>query len=316
MALFAVLAVMLPEYVFVESRIASGLYFGDGPHIASLTIAPLAIYALILFLRHGGRKNLVMSAFLSSVIVLTSPFGFTTYLIFALIAAFSEMLLGHGRLKLMRFVFIFVLAAAMVSFWYNPAFAVWLVFGPMGKEVRDLLWSLLPLSFFALPVLATFGYLLFDRRPNLQPVFLGFFWTAVFLVMFLVAERSIATPASRYLPELGIALSFLIGVGLTALVDALKMAKIALIPALNKPAFSNPAITLLLVILIAAVILPRGRLISDMKALENVENNLGRGRYWLERENYGGTAAILGYLISGGTIVTLFYMERKARRAK
>lgn len=309
--LFAVLIAALPEYVFAESRIASGFFYGDGPHIASLAIVPLAVIGLILFLRRGGKTNLVATALLGALVMLTSPIGFGTYVIFAIVAGFSEMLLGFGRLKLARFLVAFILSAAMVSFWYNPAFVFWLIFGPMGKEIRMVVWNLVPMSFFILPVLGTFGYLLFSRKPGLQPAFLGFFWTAVFLIIILVAKGNGTAFSSRYLSELGIALSLLVGLLLTALVDGLKSSRITLVPALNKPSFSNPIIALLLVVLFIAVVLPRQRLFGDIRAMEKESGGFSKGRYWLEKESFGGLHSILGYVITGGTVGSLVFLKMK-----
>src|SRR5690554_1111094 len=96
-------------YPFVRTRVSSGFHAGDGPHIASLAIVPLAVYFLLKFLRKGQFNNLLSATLSSAAVALISPFGFFMYMIFSLISTFSEMLLGKGRLKASRFIAILVL---------------------------------------------------------------------------------------------------------------------------------------------------------------------------------------------------------------
>jgi len=82
--------------------------------------------------------------------------------------------------------------------------------------------NLLPVSFFLLPLLGIFGFLLFENRPQLQPMFIAFFLTVGFGLFSLGA--GIAHPAHhRFLPAFGISLAFLIGILAVMLFDFLRL---------------------------------------------------------------------------------------------
>src|SRR3989344_8997585 len=140
-------------------------FFGeDSPHIASLTLIPLALLTQIQFLREGKFINLFFASLFVALVALTSPFGFFVLLAFATVTTFSEMLLGTGRLKIFRFLVIILVAAGLSSFWYNPHFGLALIMGPVGEEVRETVARLIPISFFIVPILAAFGFLLLIRH--------------------------------------------------------------------------------------------------------------------------------------------------------
>src|SRR4030042_4233926 len=131
-ARFAVMVVSVPFTPFLRTRVEMALTGIEGPHVVSLSLIPLAIYGLLAFIHSGGIKNLFIASFSAALVALISPFGFITYSIFASITTFSEILLGTGRLKFIRFIAVMILIGGFSSFWYNPAFFAWMVTGPMG----------------------------------------------------------------------------------------------------------------------------------------------------------------------------------------
>lgn len=213
--------VSLPVGIFLPLRINLGLLGEDGSHIASLTLIPLVCLLLLRFLRQGNFWAGLFSALGTTVVALASPIGVIVLFIFMGVITFSEMLLGRGRLKLIRFLTVFVLAVGFSAFWYNPKFVILTINSPQGQLVRKTFFNLFPVSFFLLPILGVFGFLLFENRPQLQPIFIAFFLTIGFGVFSLGAGVAYPIP-SRFLPAFGISLAFLLGILVVGLVDFIR----------------------------------------------------------------------------------------------
>jgi len=201
----------LPIGIFLPLRVSLGLYASDGAHMASLTFIPLVCLLLLKFLRKGSFWMGIFSALGTTLVALTSPIGLLVLTIFMMVITFSEMLLGRGRLKALRFLLVLVLTAGFSAFWYNPKFVILTIQSPQGQFIRKTLGNLLPISFFLLPILGVFGFLLFENRSNLQPMFIALFLTVVFCLFFLGAGVTHLFP-SRFLPAFGISLAFLLGI--------------------------------------------------------------------------------------------------------
>ncbi len=217
----SVLITSLPMGIFLTLRVKLGLLAQDGAHIASLTLTPLVCLLLLRFLRHGNFWAGIFSALGVALVALTSPIGLVVLLVFLGIVTFSEMLLGRGRLKMLRFLLVLVLAAGFSAFWYNPKFVILTIQSPQGQLIKKTLSNLLPISFFLLPLLGVFGFLLFENRPGLQSLFIAFFLTIGFGLFSIGAGVAHPTP-SRFLPALGISLSLLLGIILTWFFDFLR----------------------------------------------------------------------------------------------
>lgn len=314
-ALVATLVVSLPFYPFSQIRANSAFLRGDAPHIAALTVAPLALYGLIAFLKNGGAKSFIIASIFSSIVVLISPFGFLTYAIFAGIAGFSEMLLGSGRLKLFRLVAIFVVSAALSAFWYNPSFSYWIITGPMGEDFRLMLGKLFPISFFALPVLASFGYLLFDRKPNLQPLFQASFFTIAFLMIALAGGGIFPSHPSRYAAELGFSIAFVVAVVSVKIVDYIRFlpdGKLLFVGLsnINARLVADAAVVGLFTILVSGIIFGRERLLSEKEKVLGIWSGVAKGEIWVAKDRFGGFSRALGYAITGGSVVGLTFVSR------
>jgi hypothetical protein len=316
-ALLAGLLVSLPLSPFAGARVRATFFNVEGPHMASLAVVPLAIGGLLAFLHHGGWKNLFLASLTASLVGLISPFGLLAYLIFAGIATFSEVLLGHGRLKLARLALVFVLMAGFSSFWYNPAFFFWLITGPMGEEPRMMISQLIPISFFVLPVLGAFGYLLFDRKPDLQPLFLGSFLTIAFMVIVLAGRGFMPSAPSRYIPELGLSLAFLFGVGGERLVEfwSKNKERWAWARWANGRAV-NSLLLLTLVGLMVGIIEGREHLQVYEGQVLGYWTGVERGEIWQARERFGGTNVGMGYGITGLTGLGLVIMAKRVEVTK
>lgn len=316
-ALLGVILATLPFYPFAASR-TGGMFLGeDGPHMASLSIVPVALGVFLSFLREGKARNLLIGSVLIALVGLVSPFGLLTFLIFAAITVFSEMLLGGGRLKLFRFLAILFFAAALSSFWYNPAFFFWMVTGPMGFSIKATGSRLIPVSFFIIPVLGSFGYLLFDRKPDLQPVFLASFYAIAFGLVALVGKGvSLPSQPARYSAELGISLAFLLAIAATKLGDLLKFSQVAFFSSIYqiyRSLFVDATAVIIFLSLTALILFGRNQLLQEETNVLGAWDEIAKADIWMAREQFGGFHAYVGYTITGLTLSMLTFMGIKTK---
>lgn len=307
-AFLAVLFASLPIYLFAWSRVNAGFNTEDGAHIASLALVPLALLSLLTFVRRGGLKNLLFASIFSSLVALTSPFGFFMFIILAFITTFSEMLLGTGRLKIFRFLVVFAVTSGLTSFWYNPQFSLSIVVGPLGTEIRTTIARLIPISFFTLPILGAFGYLLFDRKPDLQPVFLASFYTIVFALIVWAGGGFFPSHPSRYTPELGISLSFLLAIGVVKLADYIRFSKDArptFLRKVNKSIAANGFLLAVTFLLVLQIVGGQGRIAVLNGDVLGLWTGIERGEIWQARDRVTTASVISGYLATGVTVVAL-----------
>jgi len=312
-ALLASLIASLPFYPFSEVRAFASLMGTDAAHIAGLTVIPFAMYGLISFLRKGGIKNLIVAAVASAMVALVSPFGFMTYVIFATALTFSEVLLGKGRLKFFRFITIMLFAGGLSSFWYNPGFFIWMIIGPLGENVRFTVSKLFPIAFFAVPVLGAFGYLLFDRKPNLQPLFLAIFLTIFFAIISLAGGGIFPSHPSRYTPELGISLSLLLSIFIVKLTDYFRLNRSPKLAKYNKTLLSGSFLAVIMLSIMAGLILGRGRLTSESNQVLGFWTGVEKGEIWEAKEKFGGAHSFWGYAITGISVAGLGVVARRSR---
>ena len=312
-AFLAVLIVSLPFYPFAKTRIISGFLSQDAPHIITLSLIPIAVYSLLSFVKEGGIKSLILSAITSSLVSLSSPFSFTTFMMFAVIACFSEMLLGQGRLKFTRLMVVMLFAAGLNSFWYNPAFFYWMITGPMGDEIRITLNRLIPMSMFIAPVLGVFGFLLFDRKPSLQPMFLAVFFTIIFALVVIAGGGFVPSHPTRYTPEFGISFSLLLGLLILKFSEYLKF-KPEKLPYLSWKAISS--LVIIGAFLISGLGIIAGRLEMDsVSSVLGIWSDVNRGEMWEARDSFNGLSSLTGFAITFITASVLTYLATKSKQS-
>lgn len=250
---------LLPYWWFLKSRLQMAFIMGDGAHLAAFSLFPLVSLSLLRFLRKGNFIYLVLTSLSVSILALISPFGLLVGVIILTVITFSEVLLGQGRMKLVRFSTTFLLAIAFSAFWYNPAFVRMVITGPQGRSILGTFVNLIPISFVVVPVLATFGFLLFEKRSHLQPLFIALGLLTLFSLISFAGRVGEIFPSlpGRYFPELGMAIAFLSGILVINLLDFLavdrKIGKINLIGRRRK--ILRTALTTVLSIVLLAVYL-------------------------------------------------------------
>jgi hypothetical protein len=226
--------------------------------------------------------------------------------------AFSEMLLGKGRLKALRLAAVLVFAGAFSSFWYNPAFFLWMITGPMGEEIRGTISRLIPMSFFIVPVLGTLGFLLFDRKPDLQPVFLASFSTIAFAVITLAGGGFFPSHPSRYSAEFGISLSLFLAVAIVKLSDYLRFSPSPFLARINRSLLANGILICAFVLVCGGIVLGRGQIIYKENVL-GVWTGVEKGSIWEAKDRFGGASSILGYTITSFAVLGLGALSLAAK---
>lgn len=310
------LFVSLPVGIFLPLRLEFGILKGDGPHIASLTLSALICLLLLRFLRKGDFKLGVLTGAGIALIALTSPLGLVIFFSFALLITFSEMLLGQGRIKFLRFAFVFFLAAGFSAFWYNPKFVIITVNSSSGKLVRQALANLFPISFFLVPFLGTFGFLLFENRPHLQSFFLALFWTAGFGLLSWGSAIPLAEP-SRFLPALGISLAFLAGIAISFFYDflrnwiKLKNFKISSLKKIDIGFYGLFFGLIIFLIFLFQENLWQLRQSEVLGASSTAQVEVG---VWEIREDTSFVEKFFGYVISAGTLISLIPLHKKLNK--
>ncbi|MDO8551076.1 MAG: hypothetical protein Q7S03_00090 [bacterium] len=315
----AALLMSLPVNFFLPSRIGLGLLGEDGPHIASLVFIPLVCLLLLKFLRHGHLNSGVFSAVGIVLVGLTSPFGLLVCFVFASIVVFSEMLLGQGRLKIIRFILVLLLAAGLSAFWYNPKFLYLTLESPQSLLIKQTFFNLLPISLFTIPILSVFGFLLFENRAHLQVLFIATFITLAFLALSLGAGFFNPTP-SRFGPALGVAAAFLIALGIVLAFDFLRFARI--MDRLTVSFFQRQLVGFGLLFLVCFFMvlisfLFRSELISLVDEQELYIVPVGKKvGIWEIREQTTMVEALFGYLLSGATLLVIIFLKLKISKQR
>lgn len=301
-ALTATLMTSLPLGFFLLARVNLGLLSEDGGQIASLSILPLACLLLLRFLRSGNFWMGFLAALGSALVALMSPLGVVVLASFMVVLTFSEVLLGNGRLKLLRLLVVLFLGAGFSSFWYNPHFALMIWNSPQGVLIRKTFNNLLPLSFFVFPILGVFGYLLFENRPLLQPAFIGLFLT-ILLAFFSLGGGIASASPSRFFPALGVAVAFFFGILESWFFDYFRAKNhshwLALAPA---------GLTVIILGLLALSFGPQFGELESQSVL-GASDTLKVG-IWEIRDEVSGAGRTLGYGISATTFLLSLWLGK------
>jgi hypothetical protein len=317
----ATIASILYSLPIFRSRFEALVVSGDGAHIAALTLIPLAAFWLLRFLKRGSFVSAIASSFGVLLVALTSPFGFFVLMVILTVVTFSEMLLGLGRLKFLRFLLVVGFSIGLSAFWYNPEFVRLTLVSAPGRAVIATIKNLIPISFFTLPILGTFGFLIFDKRAHLQPLFVALGLTTVFgLISFAGGLAKFAVSAqSRYLPEVTMAIAILWGVVGTTAYDVIgRIAEQKWFPVpmakrdlLRKGLFVGFVVISLVVALVVphreAVARRSGRLVAGVTETIVIEISE-------IRERIGRVHMIVGYSISCITLFVMGWMYRLLRK--
>jgi len=308
----------LPDKWMVKGRVNMAFLVGDGGHIAALSLVSIVAFFLLDFLRSGNFTCLSLASFFMGLVALASPFGLLIGIMIVTVVAFSEFMQGSGRIKILRFLVFLGLAVGFVAFWYNPGFVVVFLQSNQGMAIRKTLLNLVPISFVIVPILASFGYLLFERKSQLQPLYVAL---GLFILFSLVSfadhvGRLFPSHPRRYLPALGFSLSFLLGILAVAISDYLKFTgqfhKVKLNPlgrSLAQKAFWLSTLGIAGVITIFSW--PSVWRLPESQVLGLWQEGIVTGEFWEIKSHTGSLSSLIGYVITGLTVflVSLFWLK-------
>lgn len=230
-AILTSLFTLLPFFPFSTSlspRLHLLLDFRDGAHITGLTFMPLAVLAFHRFIRNSSWRSLGLYAFFTVLTAMVSLFTVSIMFVFMMFVTISEILVDQGRTKLKRFsTAVGVLFVCIIAV-YNLSLIDMFV-SEEGRITLSVLVNFLPLNFFLVPILGTFAFLIFDRRPQLQSAFLALSLLILFGILHLVRGSFVNIAfidQDRYAAEVSFALAFFWGILISWVFDLIRAGKV------------------------------------------------------------------------------------------
>lgn len=205
-------------------RLTLALVGGDGAHIAGLSLMPLTSLMFLEYLR--SQKSAALVAFSIVAAVMTSVSFFSVYIlaIVMLFVTISEVLIDQGKLKVKRFLKSLLVLGVVMVVVYNRTL-INMAVSAEGQTTIQVFLNFLPLSFFLVPILGTFFFLVFDRRPNLQPIFISLSLTILFWIFHWIRVAFVNAPLfdqDRYGAEVSVFFAFVMGVVFTVIFDLIR----------------------------------------------------------------------------------------------
>ncbi len=223
-AIITATLIQLPAFPFSGMppiQLSLALIDGDAAHVAALSFMPLAALAFLDYLRSKNITQILVFTAISAFMASLSFFSIYVLAIVMVFITISEVLIDQGRIKIRRAlscVGVVTLTAFLV---YN--ISLWnILTSQEGQNTIRVFLNFIPLSFFLLPILGIFFFLIFDRRPKLQPVFLSLSLTILFWLFHWIRVSFVDIPLfdqDRYRAELAFGRSFAAGVLSTILFD-------------------------------------------------------------------------------------------------
>lgn len=226
-AIFTGFLLLLPINIFssqAPERLILALTEGDGAHIFAVSLVPIAAMLFISYLRHGQRKRLVLLLLTEMFISALSFFTQFILLFVFVLFTISEVLVSHGKIKLVRFGIVLGLYLILILVIYNISLLN-MILSPAGRITLSVLFNTLPLTFFVVPIFGTFAFLIFDRRPALQSLFIGLTMSLCFGILQVVRLSFVSAPLldqDRYAAEVSISFALLFGILATWLFDIVR----------------------------------------------------------------------------------------------
>ena len=194
--------------------------YGEGPHIAALTLIPLAALFFLHALKRPSFTSYVIAALAVTAIALMNWIALFALVLILAVILVSEMLLGEPGRKVISAFVISLVAYGLSAFWLNvPFIKASLSFGQTSTSSLD---TPLPLLIIAIPLLAGICVFIFSGKPERQKFFIPAAWFAIFAVIVVGAylfDVGFVPQPIRYGPELNMAACIVGAMIITALYD-------------------------------------------------------------------------------------------------
>ncbi len=208
---------------YVPYNLIALTFFGEGPHILGLAATPLAALALLHLLREPRLRNYVLASLAVAVVALANLIAFYAFALIALIIVFSEALRGEAWRKIRVALTCGAISYGLIAFHYDASFIKASVsFGVSGGGGYVLTWLNLAEAVTVLSA-ALLGLGIYLRgKAGSQPLFVAGAWTLVFLTipsLWYFFNIPLAPQPGRYIPELNIGVSILLGLAAVNILD-------------------------------------------------------------------------------------------------
>jgi len=207
----------IKTYGFVPWKLIGLTVYGQGPHIIALALIPLACLFFLHTLKYPNLKYYVLTGITTAAVALTHWPSFIILILMQGVLLFSEILLGQTLRKIKTAFFAWLLTYGLAAFWLNPAFLA-RSYTLGGEEVLANWAKLIPISFVVVPVTIPILFLIFDRRPRLQPFLVALLWFLIpflLIVTYNIYGKALVPKPDFLTPELGMASAILLAVVLT-----------------------------------------------------------------------------------------------------
>lgn len=192
--------------------LVKALIGGDGAHAIIFSIIPLLLLYFKAFLNKGLFVWGFLSAIMTALVAVVSPFAAFNLLIFFIVITISEGFVGSFRLKITRFICVLLFAFGLSYFWYHPSALTKIVVLDGVRFAVSYLWRMFPILIPTIPTLGAISFLIFDRREKLQPVFIAIGFFVIYFMFYSISSAFNVTGIfmpERYRIELYFSMSLL-----------------------------------------------------------------------------------------------------------
>ena len=193
--------------------------FGEGPHLAALSLVPLAALAFLWALRQPKFSHNLLAASAIGLVALINWFGFVALALMLIAVWLAEVFKGEGGAKTKNAVTIFLLAYGLIAFWFNFSFLQSSIgFGGGGRGEGDIFKNylkLLPALPILIPLVVALGWLLNKKIRQLPGLFTGLLWLIIFLFVTLSWYNwglAFMPQPPRFMVEVNLAAAVVLGI--------------------------------------------------------------------------------------------------------
>lgn len=199
------------------------MLYGEGPHTCALAFTPLAALFFLRALREPKLANYLGAAFSMGLVALINFVALFALGIILVAILVTEMVADEPTKKLKSAVISVVLAYGLSAFWFNLSFIKASFSFGTGSQVLHNLVAIWPLLLLLLPLSGVL-FVASSGRHKLQPLLLASLWLATIgLIVFCWYgfHWVLAPQPNRYMPELDMAFTLLLGLAVTWMYDLL-----------------------------------------------------------------------------------------------
>lgn len=215
------------NFYYAPWRLVVLNFFGEGPHISTLTIIPLVLIAFLFALRKPSVFSFILASISVAIIPLANIPSTISLLIMIFALIFSESLIEKTAFKIKRAFLILLVSFGLISFWYTlPYIKITFLTSSSRENWSPLSYlNFLPLVLFIFSLFLVIFVSIFSKKRERQP--LCFALISVLSFSFIVLtwylfKKPILPEPNRFMPEIEMNVAILLGLLLTFLYQKIK----------------------------------------------------------------------------------------------